>query len=67
MLEFFTSKGTWFYIASWCQNFNASGIMDSGISVIILGLGVAWVDVPFNPLRREWVIPSNAWDDIKGE
>ena len=67
MFEFFTSKGTLFYIASFSQFVGGRVRQESGISVIILGLGVAWIDVPFNPLRREWVIPSNAWDDIKGE
>lgn len=57
MTETFISKGTWFYIASW----NQEG--DSGLSIIILGFGIAWTDNPYNPRRHEWVIPRNAWDN----
>jgi hypothetical protein len=60
MIEFFFSRGTWFYIASWVHG---PLVKESGLSVIILGLGVALIDEPFNPFRHEWVIPSNAWDD----
>lgn len=67
MLEFFTSKGTWFYIASFSQFVGGRVRQESGISVIVLGLGVSWVDVPYNPMRREWVIPRNAWDHLEGE
>ena len=60
MLEFFISQGTWLYIASWSQN--GFFVEESGWSVIVLGLGIAWIDDPYNPFRREWCFPRNAWD-----
>ena len=63
MIDFFFSKGVWFYIASYINEWNGAGL-DSGFSVIILGVGVSWTDNPYNPNRREWVIPRNAWDGI---
>ena len=57
MFELGISKGTWFYIASFVNDWE-----ESGISVIICGLRVSWLDQPANPNRREWVIPRNAWN-----
>lgn len=63
MIDFFFSKGTWFYIASWNQNVYDMDIFDSGLSIIVFGFGIAWIDEPYNPRRREWCIPRNAWAD----
>jgi len=63
MIEFGISKGTRFYVASFRDYNFMTNLNQSGLSVIILGVRITWIDKPYNPNRKEWVIPKDAWDD----
>jgi hypothetical protein len=58
MFEFGFSKKL-FYVASFVQVDDSNP--ESGLSVIILGIRVTWLDKPINWRRREWVFPRSAW------
>ena len=63
MIEFGISKGTKLYIASFVQrSWEASGELESGLSIIVLGIRVTFYDNPPRH-RKQWVFPHNAWDD----
>lgn len=46
MIEFGISKGKKFYIASFAQYSSETGNLESGLSIIILGLRVTFYDRP---------------------
>ena len=59
MFEFGLSP-KWFYVASF-KEVSDDGEPESGLSIILLGLRVTWLDKPANWQRREWVFPRSAW------